>query len=274
MRIYGRVAEEIIQNGHSSVYTDFRIREAVARIFQAGDKFFRSSHEEKLQSSFPNGNGYRPQGIEYSQNDDHPDEMESFSITALNGTLVGSPQGRVLYERMCAAIGFFEAITEQVAAELARKAREGIDVSTMQGAFRNWSSLQLNYSRPASCTSELINDPHEDGHFVTLATANAPGLEIEAKDGGFVPVSRGDGALLVMPGDTARLLSGGLVRPLYHQVRRHPDVQERMALVYFADVDPTRCEPWIHNDVNANVDVGARIRANSSRFGLQAFSSD
>jgi isopenicillin N synthase-like dioxygenase len=77
-----------------------------------------------------------------------------------------------------------------------------------------------------------------------------------------------------MPGDIAYLLSGGRIRPLYHRVQTDINFEERMALLFFADVSPELCDPWVINEVNRNVNIGDRVLNNSQRFGVQAFKAE
>jgi isopenicillin N synthase-like dioxygenase len=127
----------------------------------------------------------------------------------------------------------------------------------------------LNYSRPAEVTTPYINEAHEDGAFLTVAYANAPGLELRTADGDFVPTTNGQDNVLILPGEIAWLLSGGSVRPLYHRVRPDARFHERMTLLFFGDIDPGLCQPWVLNEVNKGVDIGARVLRNPTRFGLQ-----
>jgi hypothetical protein len=47
-----------------------------------------------------------------------------------------------------------------------------------------------------------------------------------------------------------------------------------MALLFFGDLDPRLCEPWVRNQVNASVDISKRVLKSVNRFGLQGFSSE
>ncbi len=77
--------------------------------------------------------------------------------------------------------------------------------------------------------------------------------------------------VLVMPGEIVWLLSGGQIRPLHHRVRREPSCSERLALLFFGDINPRLCRPWVRADVNEGVDIGARVLTNAARFGLDGF---
>jgi len=77
--------------------------------------------------------------------------------------------------------------------------------------------------------------------------------------------------MIVMAGEIAHLLTGGAVEPLYHCVRPARDVPERLALLYFADLDPSLCEPWVRNAFNRDAAIGERVLTNPTRFGLRGF---
>src|SRR5258708_30685865 len=42
-------------------------------------------------------------------------------------------------------------------------------------------------------------------------------------------------------------------------------VSERLALLFFGDIDPKVCDPWVMNSVNAGIDIGARVQASVAR---------
>lgn len=146
--------------------------------------------------------------------------------------------------------------------------------SVLQGAFRNWSSLQVNHTYSEITDDELINDLHEDGHLITVACSTGPGLELLTRSGKFLPVTTKCNEVVIMPGEIIWLLSGGYVRPLYHRVRSERNRQNRLALLFFGDIDPRLCKRWVLNEMNANTDIGARVLTNAKRFGLEGFTSD
>jgi isopenicillin N synthase-like dioxygenase len=271
-----KAAEVLINDGYHFLPLDNEARAALSATLHAGYEFFRSPLDEKLKNTLLEDCGYRPWGVEYSRSPEEPDQMESFTATArdIDTSGLGTEKGRSLYRQMRKTIAVLEPIAESLAIALARKVAADADTSQLAGAFHEWTCLQLNYSRPAENATRLINAPHEDGNLVTLGVSDGPGLEIQTPEGSFLPVRRPEGTIVVMPGEIARLLSGGMVRPLFHQVRPDPGVAERLALLYFGDIDPARCEPWVQNEVNQDIDIGAISRANSARFGLEGFVAD
>lgn len=250
---------------------------AISATFEAGYPFFRATSEEKILNRLPDDAGYRPAGIEYSQSPAHPDPIESFTACARRhevGSELSSASARALHERMLVAIDVLEPIAETLTIRLANALGGRPYGEKLRSGFRRWSCLQLNYSRPANTVDGFIHEAHEDGHLMTLACATGPGLELLTPDDGYKSVTPGPDKVLVMPGEIIWLLSGGEIRPLYHRVRREPLCGERMALLFFGDISPHLCEPWIQNEINAGVDIGARVVTNPARFGLNGFAPE
>src|SRR6185312_7685016 len=117
-----------------------------------------------------------------------------------------------------------------------------------------WSCLQVNCA-PAVSARSLIHPTHEDGHLLTIGVADGPGLEARTAVGGFVAPPVPPGWAIAMPGDIASLMSGGRLAPLYHRVRGAG--RTRMAILFFIDLAPSDCVPWVRNAVNEGVDIGA-----------------
>jgi isopenicillin N synthase-like dioxygenase len=175
---------------------------------------------------------------------------------------------------MQATIDILEPIAEILTIQLADTLSGHASYEKLRGAFRRWSCLQLNYSRPANTPAAFIHEPHEDGHLITISCADGPGLEVQTANGEFIPITTAYDEMVIMPGEIAWLLSGGQVRALYHRVRREPDCRERLAILFFVDIDPRLAKPWVNNKVNERVDIGARVLTNATRFGLNGFPLD
>ncbi len=258
-------------DGFVVITVDAEIQNSIQASFNAGSVFFNGPLDDKRASMLPADTGYRPFGVEYSHNSNRPDQMESFSVSPrTSGTAhtLESAKARLLQIEMLRTIEFFEIIAEEVTVRLANALRNPEQGPSLRGAFRHWSFLQLNYSRP-SVTDGFINETHEDGCLITVAAASGPGFEVQRADNSYLAVTTKPNEVLLMPGEIGWLLSGGRLRPLFHRV--HPDrtLSERMSLLYFADIDPALCTPWIRNHINKGVDIGRRVLTNPSRFGLQ-----
>lgn len=267
--------EMLTMNGFLRLKISQNAKEKIGAIFEAGRPFFRGTLDTKILNSLPEAMGYRPFGVEYSLSPFHPDQVESFSVSArLPNPITGlhSTNAEVLCKRMLEAFEVFESVAEAVTIELANKLSTHPVAERLHGAFHRWSRLQLNYSRPVEVVSPFINEAHEDGDLVTVTCVTGPGLEVQMMDKEFIPITPTFEELLVMPGEIAWLLSGGQILPLYHRVRAHTQNLERMALLFFGDIDPSCCEPWLSNEINANVDIRGRVHTSVSRFGLKGFS--
>jgi isopenicillin N synthase-like dioxygenase len=250
------------------------IQESVRSTFVAAVQFFQEPLDVKNKCSFPQDMGYRPFGGEYSQASSFPDQLESFSISArvpIPLLELPSMNARVLYERMSATFDIIEPLAEALTIELANELSHKQIGEKLSGALRAWSRLQLNYSRPAEVSVPFVNALHEDLNLMTINFANKSGLEVEIAEDKVTEVTRMAGEAVVLPGEIAWLLSGGQIKPLYHRVRADPQIRERLALLFFADPDPTACEPWVANEINRDVDIGERVRTNVYRFGLEGF---
>jgi isopenicillin N synthase-like dioxygenase len=248
----------------------------IARVFEAGRAFFGLSTDAKDLCRLPDECGYRPKGIEYSETPERPDEIESFTVTLRNASShaeLRPEKARILYEQMRLAIHVLEPIAEALTIQMANAVSHRDFSSLLRGALRRWSRLQLNFSRPLQCDRELIHDAHEDGNLLTLACATVPGLELQTADHKFEPCPLFLPRIIVMPGEITWLLSGGEIQPLWHRVRPPTDCVERLATLFFCDLDPVACEPWVRNHINSDVDIGSRVLTNVSRFGLSGFTS-
>jgi isopenicillin N synthase-like dioxygenase len=276
------VSNEIIEQLQVSGYARLRLPPAVwdslADVLPVALRFFHKPLNEKLRIAFRDHCGFREMGVEYSKSPERPDQIESFSVSGRmlgsRSTADGSTAAQILCERMLVSFHDLELIVEELAVTLATSLAGSLVASSIRGSIRHWSRFQLNYSKPAEVPIDLIHDAHEDGSFITLAGATAPGLELVAVAGGFEPATTDPGELLVLPGEIASLLSGGIVRPMFHRVRPDPQCAERLAYLFFADIDPWKCSPWINSAINKGVDIGARVRTNVNRFGLKGFGSD
>jgi len=268
--------QPLVSVGYVLLKTSENLQERVKEVFDAARLFFSESLNDKIANMLPEETGYRPFGVEYSRSPEEPDQIESFTVTARHQELaaeLSSPSARDLWDRMLKAFTIMETIAEaltmQLAAEISNR-----PVKTLRTAFHRWSRLQLNYSRPATVPSSFINEEHEDGSLITLACATGPGLEIRTNSNEFAPLPATAEEILIMPGEIAWLLSGGLIQPLYHRVRPLSRATERMALLFFGDIDPSCCEPWIKTEINSMVNIGDRVLTNVNRFGLKGFAQN
>jgi isopenicillin N synthase-like dioxygenase len=272
--ITDKAVGEIARNGFVLLDISSEFQELIQGAFDAGAKFFESDTDSKATNCLPFDTGYRPYGQEYSQTNTHPDEMESFtaSYRVRNPEhLLSSIGARELHARMLSVFDGFESAAEEITSRLALS----IDnrPRDLRCGFRMWSLLQFNYSRPSQTTAEFINDLHEDGCLLTIMSIAGSGLELRSETG-FTSIAASKQQVLVMAGEILWLLTGGEINPVYHRVRTVPSHLTRKSLLFFADMNPAICDPWVFSDVNRNVDIGKRVLKNSSRFGLSEWRTD
>jgi len=244
---------------------------AVRDAFQCGRAYFRQDTAQKASDQLPEDLGFRPTGIEYSALRERPDAIESFSVSVKSpqSATALSREGRSLHSLMMACLDPLEEIAEALAIAVAIAMGGQRYENLLSGALHHWSCLQMNYSRPAGLGGRFIHELHEDGHLFTIACATGPGLQVRPNDGELISLTAAPDEAVVMPGEIISLLSGGRIRPLYHCVRPEQELGERLALLFFADVAPEKCEPWLMTDFNSSVDIGHRVLTNPKRFGLR-----
>lgn len=266
--------ETLRSQGFLRVEFSDAMKKSVQATFDAGSAFFRQPDELKSGLTMEQDLGYRAFGDEYSISPDFPDQLESFSVSPR--LMIPSDRfrliaARVLYERMCEAFEFFEPIVEDLTITLAKQLTEGRIGEQLKGKIKYWSRLQLNYTQPANVAFPFINETHDDLDLFTINCATGSGLELRTGSDSFLPIETGVSEAIIFPGEIAWLLSGGNVKPMYHRVRTHREIKERMSLLFFADPEPQSCEAWVSNTINDNVDIGEHVRHNVSKFGLKGF---
>src|ERR1051326_5618740 len=246
------------------------IQKSVQETFDAGSAFFQQPVETKLEMTLEQDLGYRSFGGEYSVSPDFPDQLESFSVSprlSIPSDQFRLVAARVLYDRMSETFQLLEPIVEDLTIILAKQLTEGRIGEQLKRKLTYWSRLQLNYTQPANVAFPFINETHEDLDLLTINCASGKGLELRIAGDSFVPVDTGVAKAIIFPGEIAWLLTGGNVKPMYHRVRTHQEIKERMSLLFFADLEPEACEAWVANTINDGVDIGEHVRHNVSKFG-------
>ncbi|WP_050400011.1 2OG-Fe(II) oxygenase family protein [Bradyrhizobium embrapense] len=268
---FDRLADE----GWAEIQLTPEDAEIIANVVAAAFRFFRADQVEKAKCQVGVGSGYRPYGIEYSRTADRPDEMETFSATASSiGCEYGLAEADELNRQCANAFDMMEKIADQIVIAIADGVTGGTWKQMLSGRVRHWSTLQINYSRPIQAQSSFINEEHEDGHLLTLVYSTAPGLEVRLPDGAFLPISTSSDRAVAMLGGLASLMTDGRLRPLFHQVRPPKDCDERISVLFFADLAPEFCQPWIVGESNRGIDIANFVKSNPIRFGLQKYGSD
>lgn len=265
---YPSLMAQFEERGFALIRMDAALAGAIDQSFALGKQFFAQGPEIKhrhVLKSFVEG--YREMGPEYAKTPDRPDLTESFSIWRKNRDrpeLASWAASCPLHGQMHATFDLMANLTRDLFATMVEHWAPGAP----DLRFRDGTWLQLNHYEPARFERELLQDPHEDMHLITLIRADAPGLEIEV-DGTFIPAEMAENELLVMPGSVLTLMTGNQVKPLYHQVRNNRRSDPRSAIMFFVNPEIDQVlKPWVSNDTNAGIDIVAYAAEGPSNFGL------
>ena len=243
----------------------------IGELWGMGERFFALPKPLKLRNSLPEDDGYHDIGREYSDRPDRPDLAESFWARPLHAGLTErfpDDAGRRFHAAALAAARGLEALLAPVTEALSRHYAERW-TPDLAFACDRASHLELNCYEPAQQSRDILADAHEDGLYLTLLFADAPGLEVRTPAGEWRPLQPRPGELIAMPGEIFALITGYRVAPLVHRVRRHPEVRRRFAMMYFANPNPRpNFRPWVANARNAGVDIIERATLNPLRYGL------
>jgi isopenicillin N synthase-like dioxygenase len=265
---YLPVARQMAETGFARVPTSRQVQDEIEGVYSLAREFFARPLAEKRRFAAPGCvEGYREIGQEYSRAPDRPDLTESFSMWYRNR----HRKEIQAWDAVCplhAGINRCADTLSDLTADLFEAMAETWSPGAPRLRFQKATYLQVNYYEPAQHQRDLLQDAHEDGHLITLVRANAPGLEIKIGDRYVAPELARD-ELLLMPGSLLTLMTGGLVPPLYHQVRNSRRAVPRYSLMFFVnpEIDQT-LEPWIRNASNAGVDIVERAVSAPNQFGL------
>jgi len=230
--------------------------------------FFQLEEPKKRRDYFPGVHvGYRFSGIEYSATPDRPDLNDSLSVSSGWQHTVSRESAAIpFYESADRLVCALDCVAQGVLLEIAR--RYGRATSAAETRHNSW--LQINHYRSTLGAREILQDNHEDGHLLTLWHSARPGLEIfpESVDRP-QPVTLNSDQILAMPGSLLTSLTGGDIAPLFLRVIRHPNTDQRLALMYFINPSTARpifsYRPRTDSPLEDIAAVGAR---NPTRFGL------
>ncbi|MGH6890954.1 MAG: 2OG-Fe(II) oxygenase family protein [Dongiaceae bacterium] len=271
-RDYLAFMPQLEQRGFLRIPIDGGLRDATDRCFTLANQFFAGTAADKQRYAIPAFvEGYRELGPEYSRVPERPDLTESFSAWNRNRARP-EPEawaaGCPLHGALRHASDLLGHLVPDLFAAMAEYWAPDWTPAAPELRFYDSTYVQLNYYEPARHRRDLLQDPHEDGHLVTLVRTNAPGLEIEV-DGVFVPAEAAGDELLLMPGSLLSLMTGYRVKPLYHQVRNSRRTDPRSSLLYFVNPEIDQVlAPWIANETNAGIDIIERANAAPKQFGM------
>jgi isopenicillin N synthase-like dioxygenase len=259
------------QQGFAIVRLDADVLAGIERVESQAKQFFGQSSNLKHGFAAPHCvEGYREIGPEYSLVPERPDLTESFSFWYRNrrrAEIVAWRETCPLHVIMHETADMLCAVTADLFAAMAAS-WSATGTQTPPLRFQEASYIQINYYEPAQHSRDLLQDPHEDGHLITLVRATEPGLEIKV-DGTFRAIELAADEMLVMPGSLLTLMTGNLVPPLYHQVRNSLRRAARYSQMFFVnpELDQTLA-PWIRNASNEHIDIIEHANSAPSQFGL------
>jgi hypothetical protein len=150
---------QIAQDGLAFLGAPDKLQILLQQALDAGDEFFELDADQKASNGLPLDTGYRPYGKEYSNSSIHPDEVESFTVSYRvpdPERQLSSVAARMLHARMLKVFDVFEAVAEEITSRLALRFNDR--PKDLKGAFREWSLLQFNYSRPSLANAAFILD--------------------------------------------------------------------------------------------------------------------
>lgn len=260
--------EELLARGHAKLQIGRETRRRIDHAFSISREYFAKPLPEKSSYALSQYvEGYREIGLEYSQVKERPDLTESFSLWNRNRAhteAAGWIQSCPIHAELRRTIDDLSSYVAELFQTMADKWAPG----TTGPRFHKASYIQVNYYEPAQHSRDMLQDGHEDGHLITLVTANSPGLEIQIGDT-YEPVEIGADEMLIMPGSLLTLMTGGAIPPLFHQVKNSRRNDPRYSMMFFVNPEGNQVlEPWIRNETNAGRDVIAEANAQPLKFGL------
>jgi isopenicillin N synthase-like dioxygenase len=267
-RDYAPFVRQFEETGFARIPVTEPLARDFDRIYRLGQAFFRRSEAEKQRYSMQSFvEGYRELGPEYSQVPERPDLTESFSAWNRN-------RGRAQVEQAmtdCALHGALREASDKLCIMVRGLFRAMADAwapGSPELGFYRATYVQVNYYEPSRHSRELLQDSHEDGHLLTLVKANAPGLEIEV-DGTYVSAGADGNEIVFMPGSLLTLMTGGKIKPGYHQVRNTHRRDPRSSIMLFVNPEiDQKLLPWISNETNAGIDIIERANEGPKQFGM------
>lgn len=271
------VANDILEEGYAKISIDQPLLDGIKAVFSSASTFFQQPLLQKMKVSGAELakhdprlilEGYKQLGEEYAQSPDRPDLNDSFGVWHCNNNnseLLRLMDGCELHHFMSEVLDPCRFMANEILEAIKKR------VNKKAGSIEagEVSYLQLNSYRPQQEGRMFLQDEHEDGQLVTIVKPTKPGLQIQDKNGDYVPITLKEEELLVMPGSLLELATGGLVKPLYHRVINDKTTDLRQTFIYF--VNPTikvETDPWVVNDTNKDSSIRALTIHNSERFGL------
>lgn len=237
------IVDDLFEKGYSIQPLSITEAFQIAAIKLEALKFFNMSQQAKESELYKGHHlGYRPIGGEYVGSPDFWDVNESISYSRMSLHLVRKDSvAKGFYEASEQLYAFYDGVVQAILAELKSYYRSNQIVPET----KNSSWIQINYYQQLvakSVNRNLMQGKHEDGHLVTIWSSQDDGMEFfpDGENGEPTPVKLNYDHVLVMPGDLLTKITGGDIKPMFHQVKCIDSVYTRLAVMYFANPDPSK----------------------------------
>lgn len=304
------LAQQLRHQGYAFDHLDHELAEHVRVVLEDAPAFFDTVIDlpphvrNALQQRQADGRaafftGFRMPGEEYAQVYERPDLMQSFSLMAADRTRLPDEVWEFLQRdpftrRMFAIKDAIVARATQALAELAGLL-SGSGMGRLEIDLAAHTFIQVNSYRPTLFEGRYgrtgqtplaqrtyLQDPHEDGQFLTWAAASDWGLVGRSRDGAghaLAPVPPSHERMLVMPSLPFTYYSGGPghggIPPFEHAVLREVDgrpIENRSSLICFVNPNVTRLLPvLVPSAENSDLSIPFLVNEAQWRFGLPRY---
>jgi hypothetical protein len=257
------LARRLIGDGYAVCRLDDAGSGSVRALYTLSTEYFLQAESVKSRHRVPNlSNGYRPLMSSHSGSPDRPDLSESFLYWRHRREAIPSHEG---------IASFLDALESyrQTVAEITRCTIDSL--RTHYGyahalPFERASVVQIN-SFGMDTAEDLLVHPHEDGVLFTVIWASTEGLEGVFEDGPRA-FKLAPNEALIMPGSVLTHMTGGQIRPFFHQARNFGH-KDRKSFMFFVCPDTDDAiHPFVVNDENRDCDIRSLVINNPQMFGL------
>jgi isopenicillin N synthase-like dioxygenase len=233
---------------------------------QIVDGYSAISHATKASFSFSQDtDGFFPFGAEYSSVEEHPDLCERFCYWQAHA----SKRKGFEFTRsdFFAAVEIFERQVSELAQELMDGICSEFGVSPL-APFRSASYVQLCVYRAqnASIERRFAQDPHEDGHMLSLIKPSREGLVL-VRGRSLEPVRLLENEIAVLAGSLLTELSDHAIPAAYHAVLAPQKPVDRSSLIYFVNPNPEQTLTSFFR--RQRIDLSRSVNARHTGFGNQ-----
>ncbi len=271
---------QLVETGYIKIKVNKEIISCMGKIFASGEVFFHLDKSVKKKNAAPHlcDEGWTDLGYEYNVDRDRPDLAEGFWVAPKY-----VDQTKHIYKEaldLMYAMQKYSIMINEITRSMTREIIRYFNLPSSLAKdfhFEHDSECELLYYRPAEHDRDLLQDPHEDGLFLSFLRSTAPGLQILINNQ-YEDVNLQEDEILVISGEILTLLTGGKIKPLFHRVVRYENYIERFTLVYFTFpdlIEGSVMPPWIQSNENKDIDILEKVRENAyQKFALKTSQID